>query len=169
MISAEERAEIRRLFYAEHWKVGTIAAALGVHRDTVALAIEAERFLARHDARPRPSRLDPVLRDAPGPRLCRVGRATPAGRGETPTGRTGRGLPAAAGPPRRAGAGGLGLLRHGRHGPREAAALVLRDGARVVPGAARRLHPRPDHGELSARPRRGLRFLPGRRPDRAVR
>jgi transposase len=61
MISAEERAEIRRLFYAEHWKVGTIAAALGVHRDTVALAIEAERFLARHDARPRPSRLDPFL------------------------------------------------------------------------------------------------------------
>src|SRR3990172_11228 len=61
MISAEQRAEIRRLYYAEHWKVGTIAAALGVHRDTVALAIEAERFLARHDARPRPSRLDPFL------------------------------------------------------------------------------------------------------------
>src|SRR5579883_3387032 len=160
MISAEERAEIRRLFYAEHWKVGTIAAApprpvSAVHSgDADALA---------------PPARDPALRDAPGPRLCRVGRATPAGRGETPTGRTGRGLPAAAGPPRRAGAGGLGLLRHGRHGPREAAALVLRDGARVVPGAARRLHPRPDHGELSARPRRGLRFLPGRRPDRAVR
>jgi transposase len=61
MISAEQRAEIRRLFYAEHWKVGTIAAALGVHRDTVALAIDTERFLARHDARPRPSRLDPFL------------------------------------------------------------------------------------------------------------
>ncbi|MFT5435257.1 MAG: hypothetical protein ACI9OJ_005974 [Myxococcota bacterium] len=26
MISAEVRTEIRRLFYAEHWKVGTIAA-----------------------------------------------------------------------------------------------------------------------------------------------
>ena len=61
MISAEQRAEIRRLFYAEHWKVGTIATALGVHRDTIALAIEAERFLARHDARPRPRRLDPFL------------------------------------------------------------------------------------------------------------
>jgi transposase len=44
MISSELRARIRRLFYAEHWKVGTIAAELGVHRDTVALAIEAERF-----------------------------------------------------------------------------------------------------------------------------
>ncbi len=30
--------EIRRLFFAEHWKMGTIAAELGVHRDTVALA-----------------------------------------------------------------------------------------------------------------------------------
>lgn len=60
MISAEQRAEIRRLFYAEHWKVGTIAAALGVHRDTVRLAIEAERFLAPL-ARPRPTGLDPYL------------------------------------------------------------------------------------------------------------
>jgi DNA-binding transcriptional regulator LsrR (DeoR family) len=44
MISPELRARIRRLFYAEHWKMGTIAAELGVHRDTVALAVEAERF-----------------------------------------------------------------------------------------------------------------------------
>ncbi|MGH7270673.1 MAG: IS21 family transposase [Polyangiaceae bacterium] len=44
MITPELRARIRRLFYAEHWKVGTIAAELGVHRDTVALAIEVERF-----------------------------------------------------------------------------------------------------------------------------
>jgi len=60
MITPEQRTEIRRLFYAEHWKVGTIAAALGVHRDTVCAAIEAERFMA-HVARPRPSRLDPYL------------------------------------------------------------------------------------------------------------
>ncbi len=60
MISAEQRAEMRRLFYAEHWKVGTIATALGVHRDTVCAAIEAERFVT-HLARPRPSRLDPYL------------------------------------------------------------------------------------------------------------
>jgi transposase len=44
MISSELRARIRRLFYAEHWKMGTIAAELGVHRDTVALAVECERF-----------------------------------------------------------------------------------------------------------------------------
>jgi transposase len=44
MISEELRSRMRRLFYAEHWKVGTIAAELGVHRDTVQLAIEAPRF-----------------------------------------------------------------------------------------------------------------------------
>src|SRR5438552_6732219 len=60
MITPEQRAEMRRLFYAEHWKVGTIAAALGVHRDTVCAATEAERFVT-HLARPRPSRLDPYL------------------------------------------------------------------------------------------------------------
>lgn len=35
-ISAAVAAEIRRLFYAEHWKRGTIAEQLGVHFDTVA-------------------------------------------------------------------------------------------------------------------------------------
>jgi transposase len=59
MISAEQRAEIRRLFYAEHWKVGTIASALGVHPDTVRRAIETEHFAA--SARPRPSQVDPFL------------------------------------------------------------------------------------------------------------
>ena len=44
MISAETRAQIRRYFYAEHWKVGTIAAELSVHPDAVRNAIEAERF-----------------------------------------------------------------------------------------------------------------------------
>ena len=45
MIDAELRAEIRRLFYAEHWTVGTIAATLHVHRDTVGRAIGAARFV----------------------------------------------------------------------------------------------------------------------------
>jgi transposase len=45
MISAELRSRMRRLFFAEHWKVGTIAAELGVHHDTVSLAIEAPRFV----------------------------------------------------------------------------------------------------------------------------
>jgi transposase len=61
MISAEQSAEIRRLFYAEHWKVGTIAEAMGLHRDTVKRAIGTESFLTRCAARPRPTKLDPYL------------------------------------------------------------------------------------------------------------
>lgn len=45
MISPELRSHMRRLFFAEHWKIGTIAAELGVHRDTVELAIEPKRFV----------------------------------------------------------------------------------------------------------------------------
>lgn len=45
MISSELRSRIRRLFFAEHWKLGTIAAELGVHRDTVELAIEPRKFV----------------------------------------------------------------------------------------------------------------------------
>jgi transposase len=44
MISNEIRAQIRRYFYAEHWKIGTIAAELSVHPDAVRNAIESERF-----------------------------------------------------------------------------------------------------------------------------
>lgn len=58
MISADVRARIRRLFYAEHWKIGTIAAELGVHRDTVALAVEVERF-TNVAFRPTATMLDP--------------------------------------------------------------------------------------------------------------
>ena len=39
MITPEQHAEIRRLYYGEHWKVGTIAAALGVHHETVRAAL----------------------------------------------------------------------------------------------------------------------------------
>ena len=58
MISDEVRARIRRLFFAEHWKVGTIASELGVHHDTVRGAIDADRFVSR-GARVAPSMLDP--------------------------------------------------------------------------------------------------------------
>jgi hypothetical protein len=58
MISSELRARIRRLFYAEHWKVGTIATQLSVHRETVMLAIEADRFQTRAGV-VYPSQLDP--------------------------------------------------------------------------------------------------------------
>jgi len=58
MIDAALYARIRRLFFAEHWKVGTIAAELGVHHETVARAIEADRFV-RTQRQLRPSLLDP--------------------------------------------------------------------------------------------------------------
>ena len=59
VISPETRVQIRRYFYAEHWKIGTIAQQLGLHADTVRLAIETERF---HPAEQlRASILDPYL------------------------------------------------------------------------------------------------------------
>ena len=58
MIDAELYARIRRFYFAEHWKVGTIATELGVHHDTVEHAIEADG-LARGQRPPRPSLLDP--------------------------------------------------------------------------------------------------------------
>jgi transposase len=44
MIDVETRAYIRRLFYVEHWKIGTIASELGLHQETIRLAVETERF-----------------------------------------------------------------------------------------------------------------------------
>lgn len=51
-------ANIRRLHFAEHWKVGTIVAQLGVHHDAVerALGLEARGPVA---ARIAPMKLDP--------------------------------------------------------------------------------------------------------------
>jgi hypothetical protein len=54
MISPETRVQIRRYFYAEHWKIGTIATALDVHPDTVRRAIEVERFQHAEPLRPSP-------------------------------------------------------------------------------------------------------------------
>ena len=60
MITPELHAEIRRLYFGEHWKVGTIAAALGVHHDTVRAALAHDtRALPR--GRCRPTQLDPYL------------------------------------------------------------------------------------------------------------
>jgi transposase len=44
MINPETHVEIRRYFYAEHWKIGTIARELGIHPDAVRHAIESDRF-----------------------------------------------------------------------------------------------------------------------------
>jgi len=59
MITPEQHAEIRRLYYGEHWKVGTIAAALGVHHDTVRAAIADTQAVRRGTC--RPTALDPYL------------------------------------------------------------------------------------------------------------
>ncbi len=59
MIDAELRAEIRRLFHAEHWRIGTIARQLGLHRDTVRRALRTERF--NRDKIRRPRLTDPYV------------------------------------------------------------------------------------------------------------
>jgi hypothetical protein len=59
MISPEIRAEIRRYFYAEHWKIGTIARDLSLHPDTMRNAIETQRLGGGQPV--RPSKVDPYL------------------------------------------------------------------------------------------------------------
>lgn len=49
MIDPEIRTRIRSLFFSEHWKVGTIVTALGVHPDTVKSAIDTERMRNAHN------------------------------------------------------------------------------------------------------------------------
>lgn len=53
MIEDELVVRIRRLFYAEHWKIGTIAEQMGVHHDTVRRAIGSDRFHRSKKRRPR--------------------------------------------------------------------------------------------------------------------
>jgi transposase len=78
MIGDEQRARIRRLFYAEHWKVGTIADELGVHHDTVRRALEVERFrsggprVVASVLDPYKPFLDGVLREHPRLRSSRL-------------------------------------------------------------------------------------------------
>jgi transposase len=60
MVTPEQHAEIRRLYYGEHWKVGTIAAALGVHHDTVRAAIVNDTQSVRRGTC-RATQLDPYL------------------------------------------------------------------------------------------------------------
>jgi transposase len=60
MIPTETKVKIRRLFYVERWKIGTIATQLGVHPDTVRLAIESDMF--RHaSTRNRTKLTDPYM------------------------------------------------------------------------------------------------------------
>jgi hypothetical protein len=59
MITPETRVQIRHYFYAEHWKIGTIARELGLHPDTVRSAIEVQRLGGTQPL--RPSCVDPYL------------------------------------------------------------------------------------------------------------
>jgi transposase len=59
MIDPETHVQIRRYFYAEHWKIGTIASQLGIHKDAVRHAIEADRF--HRGQALRASIIDPYL------------------------------------------------------------------------------------------------------------
>ena len=78
MIAPELQAKVRRLFFAEHWRIGTIASELGVHHDAVRRVINTESFV-RPGAIVRPSMLDPfkafindVLTEHPNLRATRL-------------------------------------------------------------------------------------------------
>lgn len=58
MIDQELVAKIRRYYFAEHWKVGTIAAELSLHHATVHDALFADRSKPSTE---RPSPVDPYL------------------------------------------------------------------------------------------------------------
>jgi hypothetical protein len=104
MITPEQHAEIRRLYYGEHWKVGTIAAALGVHHETVRAALVNDTQGMRRGTC-RTTQLDPylrfvrdtlaqlsalardaALRDGEGPWLPGLGRAAATRRPSDPSG-----------------------------------------------------------------------------------
>jgi transposase len=92
MIAPEVAARIRRLYYAEHWRIGTIATELGVHHDAVARVLGRTPLGRASTPRPvRPSVLDPykpfladVLAQHPRLRATRLhamlqGRGYPGG------------------------------------------------------------------------------------------
>lgn len=51
-VSAEIEAEIARLFHAEHWRIGTIAAQLGVHEDVVRRVLGVKPRAAKERRQP---------------------------------------------------------------------------------------------------------------------
>src|SRR3990172_978921 len=57
-IATDLVARIRHLFWAEHWKIGTIASDLSLHHDTVRQALQTDRFNKPHSLRSS-SVLDP--------------------------------------------------------------------------------------------------------------
>lgn len=59
MIADELTVRIRRLYYAEHWRVGTIASELGVHHTTVVRALNRAQLVGATVRRVPSSLLDP--------------------------------------------------------------------------------------------------------------
>jgi len=59
MMSAEEIAKARRLFFSEHWRIGTIAAHLGRHPDAIRRALNVDAFSRK--GRHIKSLIDPYL------------------------------------------------------------------------------------------------------------
>src|SRR3989442_4564822 len=59
MIRIDVQARIRRLYYAEHWRIGTIATELGVHHATVVRLLGRERLRGAVVRPVRASTLDP--------------------------------------------------------------------------------------------------------------
>ncbi len=75
MISKEKEAEILRLYHAEKWRVGTIAAELGMHHTTVQRVLRHTGGAELKAVAPRPSMADPfvpfiVQQLEKYPRLC---------------------------------------------------------------------------------------------------
>lgn len=60
MLNEKIRTLVRHLFYAEHWKIGTIAQELQIHADAMRYAIKADRFCA-HARTMRATINDPYL------------------------------------------------------------------------------------------------------------
>ena len=59
MMSPKEIAEARRLFFGEHWRIGTIATHLGRHPDAVKRALQTESFT--RNGRYIPRLIDPYV------------------------------------------------------------------------------------------------------------
>ena len=177
MIAPELHAEIRRLFYAEHWRIDTIADQPSASITTPSAAPSRASGSSGPGTQVRPSALDPykafitaTLEQYPRLRATRLwamlrergypGSADPgpALRPHRAPRRPRRGLSSGstrspASRPRSTGA--TSARSRSARGPRVLSCFVL-----VLVLVARRLRalrPRPDARELPARPRRGLR------------
>ena len=59
MLNWDTQVYIRHLFYAEHWKIGTIAQQLSIHPDAVRRAVQTES--SHREQALRPCLTDPYV------------------------------------------------------------------------------------------------------------